>query len=377
LSDTLNGKKILFLVTEAGYFLSHRLALAKALQQQGAFVAVITASLADSIEGISTIHFSWKRKGMNPLQEGLALLRLMRLLHREKPDYLLNIALKPVLYGSIAALFLPETRCVNFITGLGYLFTENTWKTLSFRKILLMALRFLLRSTCVITQNTDDYALFQSLPHLFLILGSGVDCTRFKPSPEHDGICTVILPARMLWHKGVKEFAEAARLLKAEGVEARFWLVGSVDTQNPAAIPIETLRSWTQLGNVVWKNEQEDMASVFSAAHIVCLPSYYREGIPKALLEAAACGRPIVTTDSVGCREVVHHQENGLLVPPRTVYPLANALRQLIRNPELRQKMGRRGRERAEREFVQEKICAETIDVISSFSQGTSSSSAL
>ncbi|MDR0407139.1 MAG: glycosyltransferase family 4 protein [Holosporales bacterium] len=374
LPDIFEGKNVLLLVTEEQYFLSHRLALAKALQQRGAIVSVATTptiktSLIHYGEDIRIIPFPWNRKSMNLLKEAKILFRLFYLLYKEKPKYILNVSLKPVLYGTIATLFSTKARCINFITGLGYLFTEKTLKILCIKKALLLVLRFLLKPTCIIVQNTDDYALFHALAlsHLSIVRGSGVDCTRFSPTSEPSGSCTIVLPARMLWHKGIREFVEAARILKTEKIEAQFLLVGRADPQNPAAVPIEILQDWTKSGVVKWCEEQKDMVRVFAESHIVCLPSY-REGIPKALLEAAASGRPIITTDSVGCREVVRHQDNGLLVPPQTVFPLADALRTLIQNPKLRLKMGKRGRERAEQEFNQEKICEETLKLIEDFS---------
>ncbi|MDR0662377.1 MAG: glycosyltransferase family 4 protein [Holosporales bacterium] len=362
------GKKVLFFVTEELYFRSHRLALAQALHHEGAVVSVATVPAigAPPMTGIRLLPFPWDRKSLNPWKEGKALTRLIRLLRQENPDYLINVSLKPVLYGAVAALFQKRVRCFNLITGLGYIFTENTIKANGLRDILLLVLRFLLKSTGVIVQNPDDLRIFRFAPHLFLVKGSGVDCAHFTPQLEPEGPCTIIFPARMLWHKGIQEFVTAAQYLKEPFPEARFWLVGRSDPKNPAAVPLETLRRWEQLGNVTWLGEREDMASLYAAAHIVCLPSY-REGAPKALLEAAASGRPIVTTDTVGCREIVCHGDNGLLVPPRTVEPLIEALSALIRSPQERLRMGRRGRERAVQEFAQEKICAETLQIIRHF----------
>ncbi len=195
-----------------------------------------------------------------------------------------------------------------------------------------------------------------------LIRGSGVDTADFPASPESSGIPVVMLASRMLWDKGVKEFVEAARQLKACGVHARFVLVGDTDTHNPTAITNEQLTAWHKEGVIEWWGRREDMPAVLAQANIVCLPSY-REGLPKVLLEAASCGRPIVTTDVPGCREIMHNGENGFLVPVRSTLELADALQVLIKNPELRKKMGLKGREIVIGEFAVEKVISETLAV--------------
>lgn len=199
--------------------------------------------------------------------------------------------------------------------------------------------------------------------HTKLIRGAGVDTKEYSYSPEPlAGPPRVVLPARMLKDKGVIEFVAAAEILKRRGVDAQFVLVGDTDLHNHAAISVKQLSAWAAEGCVDWWDRRNDMPAVLANAHIVCLPSY-REGLPKALLEAASSGRPIVTTDTIGCREVVRHGENGLLVPLRSTVELADALQRLIENPELRQKMGLRGREIAVQEFAVEKVIAETLAV--------------
>jgi len=198
--------------------------------------------------------------------------------------------------------------------------------------------------------------------HMRMIRGVGVDTSEFSPCPELSEPICVVLAARILWDKGVGEFVEAARQLKQDGVEARFILVGNPDADNPASIPEKTLHAWQKEEVVEWWGHRDDMVAVFHAAHIVCLPSY-REGLPKVLLEAAACGRSIVTTDVPGCREVVRDGENGLLVPARNAQALSEALLCLIKNPELRAQMGRRSREIMFKEFSSEKVIAQTLSV--------------
>ena len=225
-----------------------------------------------------------------------------------------------------------------------------------------------LRGTQVIFQNPDDQELFSrnglvNRKQVTLIPSSGVDIEKFSPSPEPAGEPLVILPARMLWAKGVNEFVLAAGILRLAGVQARFALIGDTDPGNPEAVPVDQLEKWRKEGIIEWWGWQEDMPMLYRQAHIVCLPSYYREGTPKSLIESAACGRPIVTTDRPGCREVVRHQQNGLLVPVRDSRALAEALKTLIGDAALRKRMGKKGRELAVAEFSLERVIGQTIVV--------------
>jgi glycosyltransferase involved in cell wall biosynthesis len=183
----------------------------------------------------------------------------------------------------------------------------------------------------------------------------------FAPAPEPAGPVCVVLAARMLWDKGVGEFVEAARLIRQAGVQARFALVGDPDPDNPASVPEAVLRSWHGQDGIEWWGRRDDMPSVYHAAHIACLPSYYREGLPKVLLEAAACGRPLITTDAPGCREVVQDGDNGILVTPRDAQSLARAIGKLIGDEKLRHTMGKRGREIILKDFSSELVVRETL----------------
>ena len=195
-----------------------------------------------------------------------------------------------------------------------------------------------------------------------LIRGAGVDVRVFDVVPEPEGTPLVVLPARMLTDKGVVEFVAAARLLKAQGVQARFALVGGTDECNPASVPPASLKDWVDSGTVEWHGRRDDMPAVYRSATLVCLPSY-REGLPKALLEAAACGRAIVATDVPGCREIVRHGENGLLVEVRDVAALAKAMATLLSDTATRQAMGAAGRQMVLQEFSEEKVVADTLEI--------------
>ena len=361
--------KLLFVVTEDWYFVSHRLPLAVAAQAAGFDVAVATrgGQQADVIRnsGIRLIPFSLSRRGGNPLRELMSLWRLYR---SEKPDLVHHVALKPVMIGSLAAWLARVPAQVNAVAGLGWLFTSSSGIVRLIRPALRWILAHLLNRehSQTIVQNPEDRALLvrSGVParRLRLIRGSGVDTQAFYPVMPPPGPVCIMLTARMLWDKGVGEFVEAARSLTVSGVDARFVLVGEPDPANPASVPEPTLRNWHGKHGVEWWGRRDDMPAVLQAAHIACLPSY-REGLPKSLLEAAACGLPIVTTDAPGCREVVRDGVNGLLVPVRDSAGLAAALRKLIDTPSLRREMGAQSRLRAELEFAQETVIAQTLAV--------------
>jgi len=366
-----NRRRILFLVTEDGYFCSHRLPIAREAKRKGFDVLVATRvrnhGKQIEREGFKLIPIGMSRTGMNPLKELATLWELVRLYKTAKPDIVHHVAMKPVLYGSLAAWISKVPYVVNALAGLGYVFTSNQWKAVLLRKMTSKAFRILLNrpNSRVILQNPDNRNLMVRLRILnlkstVLIRSSGVDTQSFFPTPEPPGITTVLLASRMLWDKGIGEFVEAARLIRDKGIDARFILAGDTDPENPAAVPPYQLEAWNRGGVVEWWGRRENMAEVFAQAHIVCLPSY-GEGVPKVLIEAAASGLPIVTTDVPGCRETVLHGKNGLLVPVRSAIELAAALERLIRDPVLRREMGAHGRELAVSEFSIEKVVNQTL----------------
>ncbi len=356
-------RKIIFFITEDWFVCSHWLPLIAGAQGNGYEVVVVTRIDRHREQivqhGVRVIPFDLSRRGSNFVREFRVILQLMRIYREERPDIVQHIAMKPVLYGSLAAHLVRVPHTVNWVAGMGWLFVSDNWRVKILRIIVKKVLGVLLRGTSVIVENQDDRAIIASIgataQHIQIVRGAGVDTTLYRPSPEPAGIPVVILPARMLWDKGVGEFVDAARLLRQRGVAARLALVGAPDAENPASVPEPQLIAWQNEGAVEWWGRREDMPEVLAQSHIVCLPSY-REGLPKALLEAASCGRPIVTTDVPGCREVVSDGSNGLLVEARNADALAGALEKLLADPGLRLQMGLRGRERALNEFAQEKI---------------------
>lgn len=365
--------KLLYFITEDWAFCSHRLPLAVAAQRLGYDVAVVTrvTNHGETIRcaGIRLIPFNFSRRSMNPLSEFAVIVRLILLYRRESPDLLHHVAMKPILYGWLAARFSGVSRIVNAFAGMGYVFTSGQLMARLLRPVIGMSFRAVLNSkwSFLIVQNQDDcdvfiHKIFINEERIRLIKGAGVDTAVFVQKDEPEGHPVVMLASRMLWDKGVNEFVEAARQIKTHGIDARFVLVGDTDLHNPMAIPNEQLNAWHAEGIIEWWGRRDDMPVVMSQSHIVCLPSY-REGLPKVLLEAASCGRPIVTTDTPGCREVVRHGDNGFLVPVRSTKELSDAILMLIENPTLRKKMGCRGREIVLSEFAVEKIVSETMAI--------------
>ena len=311
------------------------------------------------------------RKGTSMWKEPATVLALLRLYRSLRPSLVHHLRLKPVLYGSLAANLAGVPAVVNTLTGLGFVFTDQSEKTAPLRKWVEMGCRRAFRhaNLRVIFQNPDDRAVFirkriVTGEQTAVIKGSGVDLSLYRPSPEPEGLPIVILASRMLWDKGVAQFVEAARVLKSEGVQARFALAGEPDPENPAAIPQEQLEVWHESGEIEWWGLQDpkSMPRVLAQSHIVCLPSY-REGIPRILIEAAASGRPIVTTDAPGCRELVRPGVNGIIVPSKDTASLTDALRFLIEHPEVRTAMGANNREIAVQEFSQELVVSQFMAV--------------
>ncbi|MBT9507354.1 glycosyltransferase family 4 protein [Rhodoferax sp.] len=367
-------KKLLFLVTEDWYFCSHRLPPARAAQAAGYDIVVATrverkgAEILD--QGFKLVPIGLRRKSRNPFRELGAIAEIVQLYWRERPDIVHHVALKPVLYGSLAALIAHRPVVVNALAGMGFLFTSSQRSATLLRAVVSQVFKVLLNAgrNVLILQNRDDAALLVTnglvaSSRVRLIRGSGVDIQRFRASHEREGTPLVMLPSRMLWDKGVGEFVAAVSMLRARGiVSARFVLVGDGDGDNPASISDEQLQAWTDSGVVECWGRCNDMPAAFAKAHIVCLPSY-REGLPKVLLEAAACSRALIATDVPGCREIVHHGKTGLLVPPRNAALLADAIELLLGNPDLRQRMGTAGRHLVEAEFSDTKVAQETLAV--------------
>ncbi len=366
-------KRLLFVVNNPAFFVSHRLPIGLAARDRGWDVHVATprGDGEDVIRshGLAFHPIPLSRRGAIPTREIRSLFRLYRLFARLRPDVVHLVTIKPLLYGSLAAQLARIPRVVGAVSGLGTVYIAQGPLASARRALVELGYRLALahKDKRVIFQNPDDRAQFVGRGLLrpddaVLIRGSGVDTDVFRPSPEPPGPPTVVLPSRMLWDKGVGEFVEAARLLHARNIAARFVLAGGTDPGNATCIDERQLCDWVHQGAVEWWGHRKDMPAVFAAAHVVCLPSY-REGLPKALIEAAACGKPLVATDVPGCREVVSHGANGLLVPPRNAAALADALEKLIVDPELRRSMCQASRDMAVRHFSLREVVERTLEL--------------
>ncbi|MBI5315646.1 MAG: glycosyltransferase family 4 protein, partial [Nitrospirae bacterium] len=346
--------RLLYLITEDWYFWSHRLDLARAAREAG-YNVIVATRVTDHGERIRGEGFQLEplemvRRSRNPFREVIAVAELVRLYRRVNPDVVHHVAMKPILYGSLAAWLTRVPSVINAFAGLGYAFMDERNGLL--RWCVKTAFRTVLRlsHSVALVQNQDDQDRLVGegvvpASRARIIAGSGIDVAVYSMQPQPSGIPVVVLPARMLRDKGVGEFVEAARRLKQKGIHARFILVGRRDEHNPAAIPEIRLKEWVQEGVVEWWGHREDMPAVYAAAMLVVLPSY-REGLPKVLLEAAACGKAIVATDVPGCREIVRDRFNGLLVSPRDSTALAAAIEELLSDQALREVMGQRSRTR-------------------------------
>jgi glycosyltransferase involved in cell wall biosynthesis len=365
--------RLLFLINNPDFFISHRLPVGLAALKAG-YEVHVAAPDGPGVTRLRRLGFQvhllrLSRSGASPLEEIRSLAAIYRLYRQIRPDLVHHVTIKPVLYGTFAARFAGVPAVVNAFSGLGFIFIQRGWRASLRRFAVNLAYRFLLRHPrqTVIFQNHDDLELasrngWVGAADTRLIRGSGVDLNLFQAVPETPGPLLVVLPARLLWDKGIREFAGAARQLQDEGVKARFALVGSRDAGNPASATEDWLEDLERRGILEVWGQREDMHRVLGEAHIVCLPSY-REGLPKSLIEAAACGRPIVTTDVPGCREVIREGEGGFLVPAGDTPALAAALRRLLEEGELRRAMGLRNRREAERSFGIEGVVRDTLAI--------------
>ncbi len=346
---------LLFVVNEAKFFLSHRRNIALAAKQRGYRVGVAcppSPELEDAQKlGFEVFPLTLTKWGWNPLQELVALRGLIGLYRTVKPDIVHHVTIKPVIYGSVAARLAKTSAVVNAVPGLGHVFSSVGIGASVRRQIVKSLYRIAFRHPRhrVIFQNEDDRKHFVTSklvsPELTtLINGSGVNTEDFSPSPEPDGDVKVLFSGRLLWKKGLGEFVDAARQLHRRGISVQFLIAGEAVPKNPGGVSSETLEEWCREGIIKYLGYRKDMANLLREVHIVCLPSYYGEGVPKALIEAASAGRPIITTDSSGCRSIVIHNSNGLLIPSKDSVALADAVIELAANPIKRAEMGLAGR---------------------------------
>jgi glycosyltransferase involved in cell wall biosynthesis len=367
-------KIVLFANTE-WYLYNFRRSLALALRAQGHEVLLLSPP-GPYGERLRALGLRWEsvpmdRRSLNPLHEGMLLWRLARLLRRERPALVHGFTIKCAVYGSLAARMAGIRARVNAVAGLGYVFVSDDLLARCLRPMVKWLMRIALEGpqARLILQNPDDVALFERnglvVPErIRLIPGSGVDCSRFQPRDrtQGDAPVRVLLATRLLWDKGIAEYVEAARRLRAEGRRLHFLLAGIPDSGNPASVPEDIVKGWVSEGLIEWLGHVDDMPALLATVQIVALPSY-REGLPKALIEAAACGLALITTDVPGCREVVTDGVDGLLVPVRDATALAQALRRLADDDALRSRLGLAARAKTLERFDERIVLDRTLDV--------------
>lgn len=365
--------KLLFIVNDPAFFISHRLPIAVEAIKQG--YEVHLASFINSKEqifaayGIKTHNIAINRGSTNPLTEIKTLFSIWNLFNHIRPDIAHLVTMKPVLYGGIAARFAPVKSVVSAVPGLGSVFLTGgiRGKFLRFVVSILYKIALKQNKMTVIFQNPDDKKNIRAITRIsekktIIIRGSGVDLSQYSFTPLPDGTKIVVMAARLLRDKGVFEFAEAAKILKERGSDARFCLIGNPDPQNPSSINEEDLSKWKKDGHLEIWGYRDNIAKIFAEAYMVVLPSY-SEGLPKVLIEAAACGRAVVTTDVSGCRDAIEKDITGTLVPVRNSQALADAMGRLIQDRSLCEKMGKAGRKLAEKEFDINKVVEKHLDI--------------
>ena len=365
--------KLHFVVNEDWAFISHFYERAVAAKSAGYNVG-ISAHLGDKRSILENAGFTLyphdiSRSGTNPLVEIRNLLAMVKVFRASKPDIIHLIALKPIVIGAIAARIYGKAQVVCAPIGMGYLFSSSDRKARFLQPIIRFMLRRILnlRNTHVIIENDEDCSSlvsgkFVNEANIQVIKGAGVDLSSYQATPENLDTQVVTMFARVLRDKGVLDFVAAANIVHTQFPNAVFQLVGDCDPGNPTSFSEHVVRSWESAGSITWLGYRTDVPALLASSNIVCLPSY-REGLPKTLIEACAAQRAIVATDVTGCREVVNHGSNGLLVPVRNPEKLAAAISQLLGDQVQRTTFAKNGRLRAENEFASPIVIEQTLAV--------------
>jgi glycosyltransferase involved in cell wall biosynthesis len=370
--------KFVFFANTDWYLYNFRLATALQLKARGDEVVMLSPpgefGARFAAHGIRWITLPMDRASLNPAREAWTLNALVRVLKTERPDLLHNFTVKCAVYGALAARIAGVPAVVNAVAGMGYVFTSDRPKARALRPIVRALMRGTLGSgqTRLILQNPDDADAFVSSrlvpPRMIRVIrSSGVDTSRFRPAETATADrrpLRVLLAARLVWEKGIREFADAAALLKAQGRQIEFLLAGMPDPGNPRSVGREHVERWQQQGLVRWLGHVDDMPALLLGVDVMALPSYYREGVPRSLLEGAACGLALVTTDLPGCREIVaRHGIDGLHATPRDPESLATLLASLDDDRDLLRTLGDNARRNAVAQFDERRVIADTLAV--------------
>lgn len=367
--------KIFLFANTEWYLYNFRRNLALALSEAGHEVLLLSppGPYAEKLQamGLRWLPVPMARRSLNPFRELALVLWLRNLMRQERADLVHGFTIKGVVYGSLAARLAGVSARVNGIDGLGYVFASHDLKAGLLRPIVRAMLKLALsgENSRLILQNSDDVALFHQAglvedARVRLIPGAGVDCNRFAVGGQRfkGEPLRVLLAARLLWDKGLAEYVEAARLLKVQGRQIHLLLAGTPDPGNPKSVPEETVKGWVSDGLIDWLGHVVDMAALLATVHVIALPSY-REGLPTTLTEGAACGLSLITTDMPGCREVVTHEVDGLLIPARDAEALARAIARLDDNPALAARLGAAARAKALARFDEKIVIQKTLAV--------------
>jgi len=367
--------KIILFANTDWYLWNFRRELIESIRRHGWEVVLISPPgpygpefVARSVRWISV---DMHRKSVNPFRQLKTLASLYSIYRRERPDIVHHFTLKSVILGSLAAKFTGIDVCVHAVAGMGFIFSSQSRRARILRPFVGLLLKAALSGSYsrVIFQNPDDLKVFTEAKVIDacrsrLIRGSGVDTSRFRPGlrvPSRR--CRVLLATRLLWSKGIGDYVVAAGTLARAGVPADFLVAGTPDPGSPDSVPVETIEIWQNEGHVCFLGHVRDMDRLLSDVDIVVLPSSYAEGVPRILLEAAACGAAIITTDRPGCREIVVNNITGILLQPHDPSALASALKSLITDPVRRTKLGLAARRKAQQEFEESSVIQATIDV--------------
>ena len=369
-------KKILILVNSLSFFISHRKEIAYAARNRGFRVIIVYGELGCknttflSEKGIEFFHVPLERKSLNPIKEFRSLFVILKTFYKLKPDIVHLITIKAYIYGGIAARLTRVPCVVSAVAGLGILSNQKRFKNIVIQKILYLLFYFSFNhhNQKIIVQNIDDKNklinwIGLDKNKILLFRGSGIDLSLFKNLDETNNITTVCFASRLLRDKGVFDYVSAARIIKKRGIRVKFILAGNLDTSNPSSLTNQELNLIKKEKIVEVLGFYKDIPKLFAKSHIVCLPSFYGEGLPKVLLEAAAASRAVVTTDSPGCRDAIIPNKTGLLVPINNSQKLADALQRLIENNAERVSMGKAGRNLAKQEFQVEKIVEKHLNI--------------
>ena len=369
----MKGKRVLFVITEDWALISHRLHLVDAAIEAGFEVGLATRinkhySLLKT-HGVKIFKWKIQRGSLNPFREIMVLLSLYKILWLFRPDIIHAVAQKPVIYTGLAKMFYNQVAFIATLGGVGFIFNSNSLKAMFLRPFIKTLLKIALmgEKTRLILQNKDNINTIKCLNvlnerNIRIVRGAGVEIEKFVPSQMPKGTPIVILPGRMLWDKGVGEFIRVAQRIKDRKIDVRFVLVGDIDLHNPASVSQAQIDKWVDYGMIEQWSRCDDMEKVYQHVSIVCLPSY-SEGLPKVLIEAGSCSRPVVAFDVPGCREVVQNAVNGFLVEFGNEHALETALINLINDNKLCKEMGLKGRKIAETEYSDVIINAQTFNI--------------